>query len=1852
MKHKKIIIYSIASLVVISGIILLTTHFKKRNINSDNPEFAKYITAYTSGTISKNAPVQIQLTSMVTEQIKDKENLPEDLFNFHPSVEGTYKLINNEIEFMPKNPLKSNQEFYVEFNLEKLTEVEDELSSFNFKFKTIKQAFDFIIEEQKTIDKKTLKYQQVNGFVNTADAADPEKIKEILKATQEGKKLSVIWSSDVDLQKHYFTIDSIIRFEKTSSVQLKWNGKVIDADNIKDSEIEIPAIGDFKLLSSKVIHHPEQYVQLQFTDPLDEKQNLIGLIQIENESNLKFVIEDNVIKVFTADRINDARKVFVYQGIKNVLGFKLKEDSNFELAFEPIKPQVRIVGEGTILPSGDKGLIFPFEAVNLNAVDVTIIKIYENNILQFLQNNELNGSSNLRQVGKPIIRKKVELKNFNIVDYGVWNRFSLDLSDIIQTEPGAIYRIELNFKKQYSLFQCDDEDTNPSDEEQTEEPDWNDESEVSNWDNYEENYDDDYDYYYYGYWEDRDNPCKKAYYGNNKKAARNIIASDLGLIAKQSNNGTINVFVSDLHTTKPKPGAAIEIFDYQQQLLASGETDNEGKIILSDLKTPYFVVAKLGNQRAYLKLNDGNSLSLSRFDVSGEEVKEGIKGFIYGERGVWRPGDKIYLTFILKDDLNTLPDGHPLIFDFKNPQGQTLKKEVRTKNKTGFYTFITETNENSPTGNYNLDVSVGSVYFNKTIKIETIKPNRLKIAFDFGKKMITEGKQETSTLNIKWLHGAIGKDLNVTVDATLQPIATKFDKYSDFSFDDPSKSYYSDSEEILNSTTDENGNVQLTCDFNTSNEAPGMLNAVFFTKAFEKGGNFSVDQYTVKYSPYEAYTGIKLPKGDKIRGMLLTDKTHPIEIITLSPDGKILNESHSINMKFYKLSWRWWFDSESNSVSSYNFRNSASLLKEETITSKNGKANWNIEVKYPDWGRYLVWAEDTKTGHSTGKIVYIDWPGWAGRAQKGDSEGAVMLSFASDKPKYNVGEEAKINIPTGKNGRALISVEDGTSVLQSFWIQTSEGETEFKIKLTKAMAPNVYVHVTLLQSHAQTANDLPIRMYGTIPIMVEDPETKLEPIITMPDEIESGKDFTITVSEKNKQNMTYTIAIVDEGLLDITRFDTPNPWEKFFAKEALGVKTWDMFNEVIGSQAGQIERLLAIGGGADEEGQKSKKASRFKPVVKFLGPFTIEKGKKQSHTVKIDEYIGSVRTMLVAGNNKAYGASDKAVPVIKPLMIIGTLPRILSPGETLKLPASIFVGKNNIKSVNVSIKTNDLFTVNGNKTKSVTFNSVGEENLDFELSVNQKIGIGKIELIASSGNLTSNYTIEIDVRNPNHLSTEIIEKVINAGETWEAIYKPVGIAGTNNGVIEISSLPPINLKSRLNYLIQYPHGCIEQTTSSVFPQLYVSNLIELSQKQKTEIEINVKAGIKQLQAFQLSNGGFAYWQGGNDADVWGTSYAGHFLIEAKKKGYPVSSSIIQSWKTYQQNKAKKWTNDGPASQLVQAYRLYTLALAGYPEKSAMNRLKNISQLSNTAKWRLAAAYLLSGKKTTAQEMISGLSTEIGKYIELSYTYGTDTRDKAMILETLNLIGEKEKAFKLLKELSEALSSKQYLSTQTTAYSLIAVSLYAEHNAKSETLSYTYSINNSAMKPVNEKKSISQTDLNINSTNSGNLKLVNTGKGILYARIILQGIPEIGTAKDSQKDLKMTVKYTLPNGTQISPTSIEQGTDFIAEVTVTHPGILKPYQEMALSEIFPSGWEIINTRLYNTGYGTIPVVDNIDIRDDRVYIYFDLKQYESKTFKVLLNASYAGKFWMPPAYCEAMYDASIFSEKGGMYVSVD
>jgi len=1848
---KKISLIGIGLAAVLFAIFYFVPGKGAKTFNSAiNPAFGEYITSYTAGVISSGSPIRIIFSQDAVDSSAIGNETSAKLFEFSPSVQGTTIWHDRRtVEFKPTARLVSGQIYEVNVLLGKLFQVASDLSTFEYTFQVIPQNFEVSVENVKPYVKTQLARQKIEGTLLTADFAENEAVEKMMTADQEGKSLKVTWTHAGEGKQHLFVVEEVSRKESASIVKLSINGQAIGIEQSVNKDVEILALGDFKVTNVRVEQGSSQHIVLQFSDPLTESQNLEGLINITDISSLDFEIKDNEIRVYPPVRQTGSRTLVIESGIKNSLNYKMLEGGSFEIAFEQLLPAVRFTGRGTILPSSD-GLVMPFETVNLKSVDVQIIKIFESNVLQFLQVNNYEGNQELRRVGKSVWKKAISLETAGVADLGKWNRFTLDLSTLINAEPGAIYQVRVGFKKSYLAYTCEaEEETNGSNSMQGFDlADDNSEGgdENSYWDSYED--------YYYGEdydWEQRDNPCHSSYYTSNRTVKRNVIASDLGLIAKRGGDGSTVVIATDLKTTQAISGVQLDLYDYQQQVIGSASTGADGKAIINTKQNPFVLVAKSGSQRGYLKLEDGESLSLSNFDVGGEQVSKGLKGLLYGERGVWRPGDSLYLSFILEDKLKTLPANHPVVFELQNPQGQVTSRLVRSGSENGFYNFSTATSSDAPTGNWLGRVKVGGTEFTQPLKIEMVKPNRLKINLDFGVDKLTAGNKNVSgKLKVNWLHGAPGKNLKAEFEVLLTKAETKFAKYSEYVFDDPSRNFYSESQPIFEGYTDSEGHATVNADLKVSEEAPGMLNAIFRGKVFEESGNFSIDRFSIPYYPYESFTGILLPKGDKARGMLLTDTTHRVDVVTVDADGNPL--ARNIEMSLYKVEWRWWWDSSEEGTVNYMSGNYSQPLAVGNIRTNNGKGSWNFKIKYPEWGRYYVKAYDPQSGHSTGKIVYIDWPGWAGRARQ-DGQGATMLSFSSDKPAYNIGEKANLVIPGGDKGRALISVENGSRVIETYWLETQKGDNQFNFEITKEMTPNVFVNVTMLQPHAQTVNDLPIRLYGMIPIQVEDPDTHLNPVLTMPEVLEPGQEVVIKVSEQSKRKMTYTLAVVEEGLLDLTRYRTPDVWSRFYAREALGVKTWDLYDQVMGSYGGKIERLMAIGGDGELAAKEDdSKSNRFKPVVKYFGPFTLD-GTSNEHRFVMPQYIGSVKTMLVAGYEGAYGKTDKATPVRKPLMVLATLPRVLGPEEKLKLPITLFASEKNISDVKVEVKVSGPISLPIGNSRTVAMSGIGDQTIDFDLSVKGEIGFAKIEVTASSGKYKATDVIEIEVRNPNPPVTKVQEAILDAGKTWTGSIATIGIAGTNSTLLEVSSLPPINLGQRLKYLMQYPYGCIEQTTSSVFPQLYLENVKSLTPEEKSMIQRNVKAGVDRIKLFVNRDGGFAYWPGGEDSDSWGTTYAGHFLVEADAKGYFVPQDLIKRWKKYQKNKAQGWrkNQEYSNSELIQAYRLYTLALSGDPELGAMNRLREVTALPPSAGWMLAAAYVKAGQPEAGKKLVANLSTNVKPYQEMAYSYGSDLRDKAIILETLLLLNERTKGFELLKEISASLSNSTYwMNTQTVAWCLKSVGAFASTGQKGD-LKFSYSYNGKEVS-ANTELPIAQVSLPNEGSKPGNLKLVNTSLGTLFIRIISEGVPARGEEEDADNNLNISVMYTDADGNAIDPIQLEQGKEFIASVTITNPGLRGIYKNMALNQIFPSGWEINNLRLGGDEErltGDKPTY--LDIRDDRVYTYFDLGANQRKTFKVMLTASYAGSYYLPAVSCEAMYDRSIYARKKGKVVEV-
>ncbi|MCL2374607.1 MAG: alpha-2-macroglobulin, partial [Treponema sp.] len=1053
---------------------------------------------------------------------------------------------------------------------------------------------------------------------------------------------------------------------------------------------------------------------------------------------------------------------------------------------------------------------------------------------------------------------------------------------------------------------------------------------------------------------------------------------------------------------------------------------------------------------------------------------------------------------------------------------------------------------------------------------------------------------------------------------------------------------------------DGQGRASFNMSLNPGARVPGKVTASFMTRVFEPSGMFSSEQISVEYSPYARYVGIRLPAA--VQNRLAIDTEHSAEIVLLNEDGNLVQGNVNLTAAIYRLDWRWWWERGQEDPAQFAASLSRNPVSRGDITAVNGRASWNFRVNEPNWGRHLVIVRDTQGGHAAAQIVTIGW----GRHQEGDHDSQAMLTLTPGRPSYNVGERISVSFPSNSEAMALVTVEKGGQILRSQWISGQDGYTTYEFSADPSMVPNVYVHVTLIQPHLQTANDLPIRLYGITPIMVEDPRTVLAPRISAPETWQAESTVSFTVSEATGRPMVYTVAVVDEGLLGLTRFNLPNAHNHFYAREASFLRYWDIFRDVIGAHSGRLETLLAIGGG-DDGGQidGGRDIQRFRPVVRFFGPYKLEAGQQNTITFDLPPYIGALRVMVMAASytgerqvfqsQRAYGTAEQSVRVISDLMVFGTLPRVLSPNDETVIPVHVNSYVEGRRAVRVSLAVPGAEIV-GPAFQNVVFDGPGEQLVRFTARAPANPGYLVFTVSAESTGLrTAQHVTEMEVRSTAIPVTRSLFHLVMPGETWQGNLGYPGRAGTNTLTASFSRLPPINLEHRLNFLITYPHGCLEQTVSGLFPQLFLDRILDLDEHRLSQIRTNITAGIERLSSFQTATGGFAFWPNGMDAHDWGTSYAGHFLLEARRAGFAVPDTLMNRWLHFQKDRAALWqTRNQMFNQ--QAYRLFTIALAGQADLGSMNRLLDHGNIPLQAQWRLAAAYWLSGQRDTARNMIRDLPFPGDAPRELSGTFGSRLRDRAMVLETLLLVTgsgqvpiqagfpvEADRIRFLFEYIAERLSADGWLSTQETAFSLVAIVPYIRASAGNEAMTLDFSI---AGHSGNLVFFTPMTEHNMGSVlgTSTAFNVTNRSAGPLYVTFTARGLPEEGLEPALAEGLALEVQYMSMAGQPVDPLTLGLGQDMEVRVTVRNL-TARTVEEIALVVPVPASWEIINTRLAN-GPAATANYNFQDIRDDRVMTYFDLNSGQSITISFQVHITYEGRFFRPAIHAYAMYDDSI------------
>lgn len=1596
------------------------------------------------------------------------------------------------------------------------------------------------------------------SFGNTYNWQFKDKTQEGLKITLDGKELAF------NLGEFSLDTDDIKLLDKPQELVLTYDEKIMGFKEAKVLQFQIPSKpkdNDFRLISAE---EKDQIATLKFSKELAENQAFQDFIQISPELNFRAWSVGKELKISANFEPGEKYQVKIAKGLKSNQGLINKgEEVNITLQ-KDLDPSLVFANDGVFLPSGAEYQVY-IKSRNVKKIHLKVSQIFSNNISEYLRYKNLVGKKDdstqeafYSSDGFNYIAKKVIDKKIELKNQK--NTWISSALDLSDLKgKSGIFSVSLSV------------DAN-----------------------------------------DLDYKGENVYRIINKASvSKNLIFSNIALSAQNLNKQLV-VHARDFSKNEALENVKIELVSKQNQILQSHNTDSNGdaKFQIQEDDEILYILASKENQISVLRFS--NPLSTDGYDVEGDQNHEMIKAFIYTDRGVYRAGDSVHLSVVARE--NTNPLKHPINFTLINPKNQKIIENQILKSQNDIYYTQINLDKNAINGLYRANFNIAGVEFSKDILVQSVVPNRIKVELNADENRSLDDGSLNYELSSKYLFGALASNLKYQSVVYFSPKNYHNSKYKDYIFTNPSSLIISASADDKGNL-DEKGRVQSSVEIpeNILNSQGYNFNARIVSEVFEKGGRSVKAVKDVNLNRYDYFVGMKALANSYV------SEGETIDFYAIVSDLKEkLVSGKTLEYRIYQNDYYWWWDYDSYDefLRSIKQDTNTKLIEKGELTSSSEpmKFSFNTSNYY---GQMFIELIDKESEVSTGQSFYVS--SWG---EPSYADVVSSLKIKSDKNKYKIGQSAKIEFESVAGAKALITLSSNSKIIDRFVMDTQDESTSIELAMKKEYAPNIYVSVSLFQDYNKIDNDRALRLFGVIPLYVEDENTKLDLELKTPDKILPNSDFEIEIQSKDKRAFNYTVAIVDEGLLDLTDFKTPDIWKGFYAKTGFTLKTYDTYSQIIPKFTGGDSVL----GGLRVDKNRDDSAQRFKPVALFNTPARSDETGFAKLKFKMPSYMGSVRVMVVANENDAYGSVSKDIQVSAPLVMLETLPRTLKIGDNFTLLTQIFKTENRIKNATLSVRSKNSLIKISPDTQTIDFKSA--TNLEVMMDANvsdNRIGKELLEFELKSEDYTYKNEIEIDIKPINAYTYENNTSLIKAGESKEFIIKDY-ILGTTNATLKLSPTPILDMDKRIKYLLNYPYGCIEQTTSAVLPQLFLDKFSTEFDKQKAINNIN--AAIERYSNFQTADGGFAYWQGGDESNAWGSNYAGMFLILAKQNGYFVPDSMYERWLKYEQNFVQKSVYRDYMMD-IKANSLYLLAMAKKPNISEMNLLyDNLNTLSTEAKWQLAAAYKLAGVEDTAKQIASKISIEPDSKYSF-YTYGSLVRDEAIIANAYKQIYGTNNE-ELLQKISDTLLSKDYLSTQSTGYALYALAMGANlENMNENFMDATLKIDDQAY-------TINQNQMQIFSFNDEKA-IVSANKDI-FVSFGVEGVKASENSAFSNK-ISLDRAFYDEKGNKISPSEIGSGQTFYMRISVSLNEGANYVSNIALTQILPSGWEVSNTLLDDNTPSFIKNsnYDFIDVRDDKIMWFFGLNKNRTHHFYIKLNAITPGSYTLSGAYAEAMYD---------------
>jgi len=1722
-----------------------------------------------------------------------------EYIRFEPKISGSFRWSSESVlVFSPQSPFPPATKYKATF-IEKLSE---------------KVNYDF--EGDKTINFRTqlLELVNVTGFWSDTKSGhtlihvdanfnfdvDKNEVLKKVKVNIEGKsqKIELVENSDQNVVR--FFLPDIAMADEAFKLEVEVEaGLLPKRGNIKTIEKSVRSLAlkspyNVSIEDVTAEHNGAEGV-LNVDISQETTDNAKEFVSISPRLDYQLELTEKGLKISSEDF--DLRKKYsitIKNGLKGKFGGTLKSDFNKEISFGKLRPEITITDKRSTYLSANGAKNIQVKIINVEEVEVKLTKLYENNILNFTRNKYYDYENDsysynyhsVEEQGDVIWSKKIASKD--LPKKGGLNILNLNVEDKIKGYNG-IYVLQISSDENYWL-----------------------------------------------------------------RDSKLISISDIGLVAKEGKND-ITVFCNSIKTASPKSGVEVSFFGRNNQLVGTSVTDNSGVAIFqkpTDVPDGFqvaMITAKNQDDYNYMTFSS-TGVNTSKFDVGGKyENLSGFDVFIYGDRDIYRPGETVNLSGIIRDEQWQTPAPIPVKVSITTPDGKTLQTFKKTLNEFGSFETSLELSTAAATGSYGVQVyTTNDIYLGaKNFKVEEFMPDRIKVEVQIDKVDLDLAEIAEIKLKANNFFGppAANRNYELNISARRKYFSSKDFRSYNFNIETPNSIYFEQT--FLEGKTDSNGEAQNSYQLGQQYQDMGLVQADVYTTVFDETGRPVNRKNTLTISTQEVYYGIASD-----RYYAATNSEIQFPIVALDKNGKVLSgvKTHFQLIKHeYKTVL-----SRSGGYFRYRSEKVEKVLedKEILISGKDEYYSFIPELS----GRYELRLSTPGTRNYVSKDFYAyGWGGTSNSSFQVNSEGHIDIEL--DKESYKVGEIANVILKSPFSGKILVTLETD-KILKHFYVETDKRATSFPIEIQEGFVPNIYITATLFKPHEES--DLPLTIaHGAAPLMVENHSNKLP--LTIESVTKSRSKTKQKIKIKSTPNTAVSVAVVDEGILQLTQYATPDPYVYFYRKRALGVQSYDIYPYLfpeINLTSGRV------GGDDSRAAQLAKRVNpltnkRVKLVSFWSGILQTDGSGNVSHEIEIPQFSGDLRIMATAYKGHAFASSQKNIKVADPIVISTALPRFLCPGDTVLVPVIMSNTTEKATQCETTLNVSGQITLLGSKSMKTEVAANAEGQVIYKVVAKQALGQSNVTVdVKALGESFKNST-DITVRPASPLQKVSGSGSVKAGENLKlSLEDNKFIPQSVQRNLVISNSPMVEFTKDLDYLLRYPYGCVEQTISSVFPQLYFQELSEqifesADDTKNTNSHYYITEAIKKLQLMQLYHGGLSYWPGQGYESWWGSAYAAHFLFEAQKIGFEVDQNMYKKLLDYLITKLKTKetvfyfyndTNRKIAHKEI-PYSLYVLALAGKAQRSTMNYYKsNINDLSLDGKYLLAAAYALIGDQKKYKEVLPpAFSGEKSKRV-FGGSFHSYIRDEALALNVLLEVDKDNPQVGIMaRHLSQALNDERYLNTQERAFSFLALGKIAKQNASSNIKATV----KSGAKTISEYKN-KTLKLTSKELDSNELRIETSGNGSLFYFWETEGISIDGSYREEDSFLKVRKRFFDRKGKLISGNTFHQNDLIIVNLSIQASNN-KIVENVAMTDILPAGFEIENPRITE-----VPGTDWIknaatseytEIRDDRIS-YFMTVENGVQNYYYVVRAVSKGTFQMGPVGADAMYNGEYHSYSGG------